>query len=124
MKKDKKSRVLDKFEALKERTPVGDIALFNGLGEVILTTQEDDLKAEDHHYALISGAVDMISQSYKQHGQGITVELEDTEFFLHYAQKRSSLSDDLIVGLEYEPCSMERSERKRLTNRVIGILHD
>lgn len=104
---------------VKEEKDLTEIAVFDLKGNLIGTTQDDDFKADESIYSVLSGAVNVISKSYNENTKGITIELEDTEFFLHHVLKNGEPKPQTpIIAMEYPPVSLERKRRKGLVEDI------
>ncbi len=112
----------EKLEEFKEKKGLKDVVVFDGTGGVDLTTQEDDFKVEETYYFLISDLVNIISREHEQNSWGVTIELENTEFFLHYTLMEGPIEEDKIIGIEYEPESFRREERKSIIFDIQDLL--
>ncbi len=115
---------LDMLDDLKQKNPIKDITIFDWKGNVIATTQKNNFLANGTFYALISGAVRMISQGYNQVNNGVTIELEDTEFFFNHVDSDETEKGPIpIVGIEYSPGSINRDKRKEITFQINDMLN-
>ncbi len=114
---------LDMLEDYKQNNSIKDITILDWKGNVIATTQKDNFLANGTFYALISGAVRMISKSYNQINKGVTIELEDTEFFFNNVDSDETEKGPIpIIGIEYSPGSIGRDKRKELTLQINDML--
>ncbi len=112
----------EKLEEFKEKKGLKDVVVFDGTGGVDLTTQEDDFRVEETYYFLISDLVNIVSREHEQNSWGVTIELENTEFFLHYTLMEGPIEEDKIIGIEYEPESLRREERKSIIFDIQDLL--
>ncbi len=118
-----KEITINDLNDFKRKNSIRNITIMDWKGNVIATTQEENFKASGTFYALIAGAVRMISQSYQQNNNGVTIELDDAEFFFYNVNLDEETKGPIpIVGLEYSPGSLDRNTRKDLATRINDIL--
>lgn len=116
--------VKDILKEIKNKTELMEISILDWKGEIIEYTQDEEFVANGAYYSLIAGAVRMISKSYKQNTNGVTIQLDGREFFFHYPHPEGKDEKSIpIVVIEYEPGSISRSERFELVNKIYDDLN-
>ncbi len=106
----------------KENSELMEIVIFDEEGHVIESTQEDEFKAYNRFYALPATATKLISKSHEQKSRGITLEMEETEFYLRYSMDSEEDDWNKIIALEYEPNGLDRGSRKRIVHEISELM--
>lgn len=108
--------VNEELDEIKDDFDLREIAIFDNKGQMIVTTQADNFRADETIYSVLSGAVKVISKGYSQESEGVTIELQSAEFFLHH-----DFDDGTITALEYDPQSLDRDTRKTAAKKVAEL---
>lgn len=107
----------EELNEIKADFDLREIAVFDNKGQLIVTTQENNFRADETIYSVLSGAVKVISKGYEEESEGVTIELQSSEFFLYY-----NTDGGTITALEYVPQSLDRETRKTAARKVAELI--
>ncbi len=114
--------LLENLNELKEEYDLKEISLFDSEGFIIHTTQDEEFTAHKRYYALPPGAAKLISEAHDDMCKGITIELEETEFFLRFLTEDNTIWRDVIISFEYESNSKDRKKIKSIADELNDLV--
>ncbi len=113
---------IEDLSDIKECQGLKEIAIFDNQGRLIQTTQKGQFKVGEELYSRLGGIVDIISQKYDQKCYGVTITLEDSEFFIQIDHEDDTMPtlDEKVIALEYDPDN--EIEENDAIDRVVEYL--
>ncbi len=102
---------LDDLLNIKNKYNLKEIAVFSQSGQVLDTTQDTDFKVFDVLYGVLGGAAEQISVAHKEDIFGLTLTLENTEFFIYPTGNH-------VIALEYESNMLNREMLKSIVESI------